>query len=106
MSLAKELPLQEFLPVSITRRKLLMILIATCEEMYDDLHGTSYVEDDLLLLDSFQRAGVPAQAAVWNRPFQWEDAKMLVLRSTWDYYRDRTAFLAWAEELEQAGVIL
>ncbi|MFD9129497.1 RimK family alpha-L-glutamate ligase [Kitasatospora sp. NPDC059571] len=48
-------------------------------------------------LAAFERAGLTAEAAVWDDPaVQWERYAAAVVRSTWDYPTRRPEFLAWA----------
>ncbi|MCI4345853.1 MAG: hypothetical protein L3K07_03775 [Thermoplasmata archaeon] len=55
-------------------------------------------EDDRLLVPALERLGVAARACVWDDPqVDWGSLDAAVVRSTWDYHRRRTEFLAWAE---------
>ena len=52
--------------------------------------------DDQLLVEALERRGLRVEARPWTdgaRP--WTRAPLVVIRSTWDYYRDRPAFLRW-----------
>ncbi|MEL6546779.1 MAG: hypothetical protein AAFQ82_19285 [Myxococcota bacterium] len=70
------------------------ILLATCEE-WSELHP-----DDRGIIDVLAQRGITALPAVWNDPnVQWHTAAAVVLRSTWDYTRNREAFLRWLDGL-------
>ena len=65
-----------------------MIALATCAEL-----PTGLLEDELA-----ERLG--ATWAVWDDPaVRWSEFALVVVRSTWDYQRDRPGFLAWARDL-------
>jgi len=49
------------------------------------------------VLAAFARAGVHAEAAVWNDPdVDWSDFDLVLIRSVWDYILQREEFLDWA----------
>ena len=63
------------------------------------------VADDLLLVPELARHGIQVRPAVWNDPqVDWTEFDCVVIRSTWDYFLDLTAFSAWLEKLEEKGV--
>ena len=65
-----------------------MIALATCAEL-----PTGYLEDALA-----ERLG--ARWAVWDDPaVDWAAFDAVIVRSTWDYQRDRAGFLAWAHSV-------
>lgn len=52
--------------------------------------------DEGILLEALRRAGIEARMLAWDdpgAPFASQD--LVVLRSTWNYYEDVDAFLAW-----------
>jgi glutathione synthase/RimK-type ligase-like ATP-grasp enzyme len=57
--------------------------------------------DQAPLLEALAALGVDASLRAWDDPRGSElgDVDLCVIRSTWNYYRDRTAFLSWAEEV-------
>lgn len=59
------------------------------------------VDPDLpLLTAAAARAGIRAEAAVWDDPdVDWEAYDLVVVRSCWDYVPQRDAFLAWAQSV-------
>ena len=58
--------------------------------------------DAQLLLDALDDAGLEGSMCVWNDPsIPWADFDLTVIRSTWDYTRDRDGYLAWARGIER-----
>lgn len=54
-------------------------------------------EDAEPLLAALERLGVEARPAVWDDPsMDWGAARLVVVRSTWDYPRRRDEFVRWA----------
>lgn len=56
--------------------------------------------DEGLLLVALRRAGVEAQMIAWDDPAPEHDPArfgLIALRSTWNYYANPPAFLAWCE---------
>jgi glutathione synthase/RimK-type ligase-like ATP-grasp enzyme len=54
--------------------------------------------DEPLLLDALSRAGLAARMLAWDDPeARFSDARMVLLRSTWNYPWQAEAFLSWAE---------
>lgn len=54
--------------------------------------------DDRHLLRSLRDRGLAAEPAIWEDPHApWEAARLVVIRSTWDYAYRREQFVAWAE---------
>ncbi len=67
------------------------VAIATCR-------GDNVDVDSPVLLEALERAGVSAELCVWDdEGVDWESFDLTVLRSTWDYARQRDRFLAWAK---------
>jgi len=63
--------------------------------------------DDLLLVEALERRGLTVAPAVWNDPaVDWGSAKAVVLRSVFDYVKDRDAFCSWADGVEAATTLL
>ena len=59
--------------------------------------------DDRLALAALRRAGVDAVPAVWDSgDAVWREFDMVVLRSTWDYFRRPAEFLAWVDRVAMA----
>ena len=54
--------------------------------------------DDQLLRATLRSDGIPATPVVWSdTAVRWEAFDLVVLRSTWDYYRRMTEFLEWVD---------
>jgi hypothetical protein len=57
--------------------------------------------DAELLLDALSDVGIEGSMCVWDdRSIDWADFELTVIRSTWDYTRDRVGYLAWACGIE------
>jgi glutathione synthase/RimK-type ligase-like ATP-grasp enzyme len=66
------------------------VLLATCAELPDGEPGGD------LLLDALAERGVSARFAAWDDPaVDWSAARLVMVRSTWDYDGRRDDFLAW-----------
>jgi hypothetical protein len=63
--------------------------------------------DRELLRDALTSGGVDARWVAWNDPqVAWGDFSIVVLRSTWDYYLDLPAFLAWVDRAAAVTTVL
>jgi hypothetical protein len=70
------------------------VVLVTCAEF------PALPADDHLLVEELHRWGLRAEPVVWDDPdFDWSQAKVCVLRSTWDYTTRRAEFLLWAERV-------
>lgn len=68
-----------------------LVALVTCAELPD------LDPDDRLLIEPLAALGVTVEAAVWDDPaVDWTAHDLAVLRSPWDYARQRDAFVAWA----------
>jgi glutathione synthase/RimK-type ligase-like ATP-grasp enzyme len=66
------------------------IALATCS-LLPDLDA-----DERLLIPALDACGVAAEPRVWDDPsVRWDDFRLVVIRSTWDYAERRDAFLEW-----------
>lgn len=73
------------------------VLLASCAP------AAGLDEDEPLLLDALAAAGLTAAVADWADPgVDWAAARLVVVRSTWDYAPRRAEFLAWAESVAAA----
>ncbi len=76
------------------------IFLATCAALPDGEPD----EDGRLLTAACERAGLDARWAVWDDPdVAWDQADLVVVRSTWDYTPRRDEFLAWAGGLTRVA---
>jgi glutathione synthase/RimK-type ligase-like ATP-grasp enzyme len=59
------------------------------------------------LVEAFGDLGVEARWVAWDDPdVDWAAADLVAVRSTWDYHRRLTDFLAWARATEQVTTVL
>ena len=71
---------------------------------WKELPGLS--EDDRDLLPELEALGIWASPAVWSdRSVDWSAFDAIVLRSTWEYYRQVQEFLAWVERASAETVL-
>lgn len=75
------------------------IVFATCD------HQPLPTEDDQLLADALKARGVTVTPIPWTEldPFAVVDSPPILLRSTWDYHRVPTMFIAWLRALQDGG---
>jgi hypothetical protein len=58
--------------------------------------------DAQILLDALAEVGVEGAMCVWDDDsVEWSSYELTVIRSTWDYTRDREGYLAWARGIER-----
>lgn len=70
------------------------LALATCAE-HPDL-----IEDDQQLRKSLAERGADVTAAVWDDPeVDWAAFDLVLIRSTWDYFRRVEEFLAWVDRV-------
>ncbi len=56
-------------------------------------------EDDVLALRILQQRGFNCQYAIWNdASVQWDQAGLVLIRSTWDYHLHVRDFISWAKQ--------
>lgn len=96
-----------FLPLSQFRQSYshmhptgLRVALATAAHLPDLTAG------DRVLLDELRARGVVAEPAIWNTPLDWTTFDAVIIRSCWDYHLRRDAFVAWLNELTDAGIQL
>ena len=75
------------------------VIFATCD------HQPLIARDDQPLADALAALGVDVTPIPWTEidPYAAIDAPPILLRSTWDYHRVPTMFVAWLEALADAG---
>ena len=75
------------------------IALLTCERL-PDLNPA-----DRALIPLFAEKDIVAVPVVWNDPnIRWQDFSALIVRTTWDYYKQADAFRAWLDAMERLGV--
>ncbi len=86
------------------------VILITGAEHYDVSSQTSREPDDELLRQALLERGIDVQVAVWNDlTIDWEQmahGAIVVIRSCWDYHRDREGFLAWSERIANMTILL
>jgi glutathione synthase/RimK-type ligase-like ATP-grasp enzyme len=66
------------------------VALATCAVLPD------LDDDERGLIRALEVCGLAAEPRVWDDPsVRWEDVRLVVIRSTWDYAERRDAFLEW-----------
>jgi glutathione synthase/RimK-type ligase-like ATP-grasp enzyme len=57
-------------------------------------------DDERRLIPALKEAGVVAEPRVWDDPsVRWDEFRLVVIRSTWDYAQRRDAFLTWCSRV-------
>jgi hypothetical protein len=83
----------------LTKRPMKPLLLATCAAQLTG-EGAPLAPDDLALLSALWRRGIRAKAFAWDDPcVEWEEASLVLIRSTWDYYQHFGEYLCWAEQV-------
>lgn len=60
---------------------------------------------DQALIPLFAEQNITAVPVIWKAPdVRWEDFSALVVRNTWDYYKEADAFRDWLDAVEKTGV--
>lgn len=62
--------------------------------------------DEDLLLEALRERGLDPSLAAWDGDVDWAGYDLCVLRSTWNYYLDRPAFLAWIRRADEVTTLL
>lgn len=77
------------------------MLLATAAEAWA-------VDDDAApLVGALAALGIRGAPGVWDDPeVAWEEAALVVVRSTWDYARRREEFLVWADAVSETTTLL
>jgi glutathione synthase/RimK-type ligase-like ATP-grasp enzyme len=59
-------------------------------------------DDERRLIPELKEVGVIAEPRVWDDPsVRWDEFRLVVIRSTWDYAERRDAFLTWCSRVPQ-----
>jgi glutathione synthase/RimK-type ligase-like ATP-grasp enzyme len=53
-----------------------------------------------LLVAALEDLGTTAQIVAWDAPFDWSLADLVVIRTTWDYYRRFDEFMRWVDSVD------
>jgi hypothetical protein len=77
------------------------VALATCRDLPE------LDPDDRPLAAALRARGLEVEVALWDDPdYDWGGARIVLLRSTWDYFRRLPDFLAWAERVARATTLL
>lgn len=77
------------------------VLLATCAALPEGEPGGD------LLVAALAERGLTAAWAVWDDPaVDWSAARVVAVRSVWDYLERREEFLAWAAHVERWSTLL
>jgi hypothetical protein len=86
------------------------VVLVTGTEHYEVGTQTSCEPDDEVLRQALLAQGIDVHVAVWDDPrVDWEQTAreaVVVIRSCWDYHRDREGFLAWAQCIAKMTTLL
>jgi glutathione synthase/RimK-type ligase-like ATP-grasp enzyme len=75
------------------------VALLTCERL-PELNPA-----DRALIPLLAEQGIVAVPVVWNTPnVRWQDFSALIIRTTWDYYKQADAFRQWLDVIEETGV--
>jgi len=75
------------------------IAFATCADL------PSIQPDDAHLAASLERLGIQPASCTWNDPaLDWSVFDAVLIRTTWDYFRQHAAFIAWLDRLDRLGI--
>ncbi len=62
--------------------------------------------DEAPLVEALDARGIKAAAVAWDEPsIDWTQFSAVILRSTWNYWHHREAFLQWAEHVASAATL-
>lgn len=77
------------------------VLLVTCSPLPAGEEGGA------LLVEELAARGLAARWVVWDDPeVDWAAARLVAVRSTWDYYDRRAEFLGWARAVEQQTLLV
>jgi len=75
------------------------VALLTCERL-PELNPA-----DQALIPLFAEQNITAVPVIWKASdVRWEDFSALVIRNTWDYYKEAEAFRDWLDAMERTGV--
>lgn len=63
-------------------------------------------DETALVADALRHRGVEATIEVWDGPFDWRQADLVVVRSTWDYVHRLDEFLAWIQRVHEVTTLV
>lgn len=58
------------------------------------------------LTTALTEAGLTVRTSIWNDPaVDWSQSTITIIRSTWDYYHNRDAFMRWASTVDTVSTL-
>lgn len=63
-------------------------------------------EDEGVLAPALEELGLDVEVVPWDADVDWHAARLVLVRSTWDYFTRRDEFLAWARAVEAGTTLL
>ena len=75
-------------------------------EIIDD-YVQNVLTEDGLIYDELEKLGLRVIRKDWDdKHFNWEDAKLLLIRSTWDYFHRFKAFKKWIDNVNSKSILI
>tara|TARA_B100001758_G_scaffold246924_1_gene263242 strand:- start:881 stop:1783 length:903 start_codon:yes stop_codon:yes gene_type:complete len=75
-------------------------------EIIDD-YVQNVLTEDGLIYDELKKLGLRVTRKDWDdKHFNWEDAKLLLIRSTWDYFHRFKAFKKWIDNVNSKSILI
>jgi glutathione synthase/RimK-type ligase-like ATP-grasp enzyme len=59
-----------------------------------------------LLVAALRQRGIGADVQPWGDGFEWAAARLVVVRTTWDYFDHRDKFIAWAARVAESAALV
>ena len=76
------------------------VLLVTCAGLPDGEPGAEVLDEALVA------RGISSRWVVWDDPaVDWGSARLVAVRSTWDYISTYAAFLAWARDVVRSALL-
>lgn len=73
----------------------------------EDWYLEQIFEDDDHLIHGLEKNGLSSKRVSWDDPkFDWNSAKVCVIRSPWDYADRQEEFFLWLEHVSKASILL
>ena len=63
-------------------------------------------EETHLLVEASVAAGMNADVVAWDSAVDWEKYALVVIRTTWDYFKRLPEFIAWARQVDAATCLV
>ena len=91
--------------------KLIDIVILTEDRYINPLEINEYNKnillEDQIVLQALQQEGVNAERKSWSDPyFDWSTTKLIIFRTTWDYFDRYEEFSKWLREVSSKTTLL